>query len=215
MIDKTKEEQIKKKIIDFIERIHEYENLDASEIVINPFLAEALKLQDEKAKIKFFLTQRLQRGMVTSFGTLLQEIVKILDSDPKIEDIDLAIIKNGRKHYVQLKSGPEGFTRPALRKTKQAFRKLKLREPDCVTTIAFSYGAKAQLSPIWGKEVYKSADIILVGEEFWDYFFGEGFYDKLLNIFRSVQPPKTRIKRRKSFDEIFETVYTRLLKEGG
>jgi hypothetical protein len=149
--------------------------------------------------------------MVTSFGSLLQEIAKALDSDAKIEDIDLVIKKDGKSHYVQLKSGPEGFTRPALRKTKAGFDKLKKKDPACVTAIAFCYGAKNQLSKIWGKELYKSADIVLVGKEFWDYFFGIGCYDKLIKIFETItiEGGKKNIER-KSFDQIFETVYRRI-----
>lgn len=215
MMDRLKEERIKQKIQEFIIRIHDYEDIKEDEIVINPFLAGALKLNKKKDIIKFFLIQRLQRGIVTSFGTLLQEIAKILDSDANIEDIDLLVKKDGLDHYIQLKSGPEGFTRPALRKTKGAFEKLKQSNPKAVTVIAFCYGEKEQLSAIWGEEVYESADKVLIGKEFWNYFFGKDCYDKLLNIFRTVKIGKEGKHRltikRKSFDEIFKVVYKRIL----
>lgn len=214
MIDKNKEKQIRAKIAEYIKRIQKYENLKKDDLAINPFLANALKLDRKGDVYRFFVTQRLQRGMVTSFGSLLQEIAKILDSDAKIEDVDLVIKKGSKTHYIQLKSGPEGFTRPALRKTKGAFDKLKAKDPKCVTTIAFCYGVKNQLSKIWGKEVYKSADVVLVGKEFWNYFFGEGFYEKLINIFKTVELDKEdKSIRRKSFDEIFKTVYEKMMKE--
>lgn len=213
-MDKSKEKQIREKIAEYITGIQKYENLKKDDIAINPFLAGALKLNQKKDIIKFFLMQRLQRGIVTSFGTLLQEIAKILDSEANIEDIDLIIKKDHKVHYVQLKSGPEGFTRPALRKTKGAFDKLKAKDPACVTTIAFCYGVKSQLSKIWGKEVYKSADIVLVGKEFWDYFFGEGCYEKLINIFRTIKISKDKkLIKRKSFGEVFKIVYKKILKE--
>lgn len=214
-MDKNKEKQIREKIAKFIIGIQKYENLGKDDIAINPFLAGALKLNQKKDIIRFFLTQRLQRGIVTSFGTLLQEIAKILDAEANIEDVDLAIKKNNKVHYLQLKSGPEGFTRPALRKTKGSFDRLKVKDPACVTTIAFCYGKKSQLSKIWGKEVYESADIVLIGKEFWDYFFGEGFYEKLIKIFKTIKISKKReFIRRKSFDEIFKIVYKRILSEG-
>ena len=131
-----------------------------------------------------------------------------------MEDIDLVIKKDNKIHYVQLKSGPEGFTRPALRKTKGAFNKLKTGNPACVTTIAFCYGIKSQLSKIWGKELYESADIVLVGKEFWDYFFGEGFYEKLIDIFKSIEIDEDQAKiKRMSFDEILRAVYERIMGE--
>lgn len=213
-MDKDKEKLIREKIREYIIRIQQYENLKESDLAINPFLMGALKLNRKEDMLKFVITQRLQRGMVTSFGSLLQEIAKILDSEAKIEDVDLVIKKNDKVHYVQLKSGPEGFTRPALRKTKGAFDKLKAKDKTCVTTIAFCYGVKGQLSKIWGKEVYKSADIVLIGEEFWDYFFGKGCYEELIGIFRTVKIGRGQMSiKRKSFNEIFKTVYERILNE--
>lgn len=214
-MDKIKEQRIREKIAKYIiEMTQKYEKLKRDDLAINPFLAGALKLDSEEKIWEFFITQRLQRGIVTSFGSLLQEIAKILDSEANMEDIDLVIKKDNKVHYVQLKSGPEGFTRPALRKTKSAFDKLKAKDTKCVTTIAFCYGIKSQISKIWGKEVYESADIVLVGKEFWDYFFGEGFYEKLINIFKTIEIGKgqTTIKR-KSFDDILKTVYERILNE--
>jgi hypothetical protein len=215
IMDKVKEQKIRDKIAEYIiEMTQKYEKLKRDDLAINPFLAGALKLDTEEKIWKFFITQRLQRGIVTSFGSLLQEVAKILDSEANMEDIDLVIKKGDKTHYVQLKSGPEGFTRPALRKTKSAFDKLKVKYPKCVTTIAFCYGIKGQISKIWGKEVYSSADIVLVGKEFWDYFFGDGFYEKLINIFKTIEIDKGQaIIKRKSFDEILKTVYERILNE--
>lgn len=214
-MDKNKERQIREKIAGYIiEMTQKYEKLKREDLAINPFLAGALKLDSEEKIWKFFITQRLQRGIVTSFGSLLQEVAKILDSEANIEDIDLVIKKDDKIHYVQLKSGPEGFTRPALRKTKSAFDKLKARNPSCITTIAFCYGIKSQISKIWGKEVYESADIVLVGKEFWDYFFGEGFYEELINIFKTIEIGKGQATiKRKSFDDILKTAYERILNE--
>lgn len=62
MIDKNKEKQIKDKISEFIRRIHDYENLDESEIVINPFLAEALWLKNKKDRVKFFFNSKTPKG---------------------------------------------------------------------------------------------------------------------------------------------------------
>ncbi|MBM3252864.1 MAG: TdeIII family type II restriction endonuclease [Candidatus Omnitrophica bacterium] len=215
IMDKIKEQRIREKIAEYIiEMTQKYEKLKRDDLAINPFLAGALKLDSEEKIWKFFITQRLQRGIVTSFGSLLQEIAKILDSEANIEDIDLVIKKDNKIHYVQLKSGPEGFTRPALRKTKSAFDKLKAKDPKCVSTVAFCYGIKSQISKIWGKEVYESADIVLVGKEFWDYFFGDGFYEKLINIFKTIEIDKEQPAiKRKSSDEILKTVCEKILSE--
>lgn len=200
---------------DFLDRVHKLSELPMDEVVINPFLSAALRLESKADILDFFLTQRLQRGIVTSFGSVIQEIAKTLDSEAHEEDIDLVFVREGKKYYVQLKSGPEGFTRPALRKTRAAFQRVKAREPSCVTVIGFSYGTKAQLSPVWGREVYGSADRILVGKEFWDFFAGEGFYEELIGLIRSLKPKgsrgRRRVPRRMKFKQLHKHIYRRLL----
>ena len=213
-IPKQKKDRIVHIIEDFITRVHSLINLSIDEVVVNPFLATALGLKKKAEILEFFLMQRLQRGIVTSFGSVVQEIVKTLDSEAHEEDIDLVFVRNGKKHYVQLKSGPEGFKRPALRKTRAAFEKLKQRDSSCVTVIGFSYGAKAQLSPVWGRELYQSADIVLIGREFWDFFAGDGFYDELIKVFQSIKPKVgkgRRRMRRLKFKQLYKLIYQRLL----
>ena len=58
-----------------------------------------------------------------------------------------------------------------------------------------------------------SADIVLVGKEFWDYFFGTDCYNKVIKIFETVtiEDNKEGIQR-KSFDEIFKIAYKRISK---
>jgi hypothetical protein len=213
-ISRQKRGKITTIIEEFIIRVHELMNLPVDEVVVNPFLAAALGLKKRSEILEFFLMQRLQRGIVTSFGSVVQEIAKTLDAEAHEEDIDLVFERNGTKHYVQLKSGPEGFTRPALRKTRAAFQKLKTRNPSCVTVIGFSYGTRAQLSPVWGREAYESADRVLVGREFWDFFAGDGFYNELIRVFQSLKPRvgkgQKRLRRLK-FKQIYKLVYQRLL----
>ena len=154
-------------------------------LVANPFLSRAPGLRSREAK-QFALRQRVERSLVTSFGTLMQELIKVLNHEAGREDIDLVLRKDGRNYYIQLKSGPQGFTRPALRKTRPSFQKLKQEEPDAVTVIAMVYGTRKQLSPIWGKEAQQAADMLLVGKEFWDFFFGKGTYQQLLKVFEQA-----------------------------
>ncbi len=208
-----KRSRIEKIIERFVSNVHRLSELNADKIVVNPFLAAALGLREKPEILDFFLTQRMQRGIVTSFGTTIQKIAKTLDSEAKEEDVDLVFIKRSKKYYVQLKSGPEGFTRPALRKTKATFRKLKRRDPSCVTVIGFSYGTKEQLSPIWGREAYKSADRVLVGKKFWDFFAGKGFYDELIKVFQMSRPAtgRRRQSKRSTFRQIHRQLYRRLL----
>ena len=37
-----------------------------------------------------------------------------------------------------------------------------------------------------GKEAQQAADTLLVGEEFWNFFFGKGAYQQLLKVFEEA-----------------------------
>lgn len=153
----------------------------------NPFLLRVLGIKENTVEAyEFRIRQRLERTLVTSFGSIFQEVLKTLDREARVEDIDLVFKKNGRTHYVQLKSGPEGFTRPTLRKTKQTFEELKMQDPSCVTVIGFAYGSTRDLSPVWGQEAKESADMLLAGKDLWDYFLGKGAYEEILSVFEEA-----------------------------
>ncbi|MGB9791894.1 MAG: TdeIII family type II restriction endonuclease [Thermacetogeniaceae bacterium] len=188
MLSEEKKNRIKVKLKDWLYgKFDEIQEVDPVSLLPNPFLLRVLGIKENTIEAyEFRIRQRLERKLVTSFGSIFQEVLKMLDKEAKIEDIDLVFKKNGKIHYVQLKSGPQGFTRPALRKTKQTFEKLKKQDPTCVTVIGFAYGSNKDLSPIWGQEAKKSADMLLAGKELWDYFLGEGAYEEILSVFEEA-----------------------------
>lgn len=188
MIPVEKKEEIRALLRRWLDKkIGDFQRVDPLELIPNPFLIRIMGLKEGSPEsYEFRIRQRLERTLVTSFGSVFQEVLKVLDREAKVEDIDLVFTKDGRTHYVQLKSGTEGFTRPALRKTRQTFEELKRNDPDCVTVIGFAYGTQEKLSPIWGSEAQESADLLLAGESLWDYFLGEGAYRELLDLFEEV-----------------------------
>ncbi len=185
LLSKEKKERIKCLLKEWLNRkFDDIQGIDPLSLLPNPFLLRALGIKENSFEAyEFRIRQRLERTIVTSFGSVFQEVLKVLDKEAGIEDIDLVFEKNGRTHYVQLKSGPEGFTRPALRRTKQTFEELKKQDPNCVTVIGFAYGSNRHLSPVWGQEARKSADLLLAGKDLWDFFLGEGAYEEILGVF--------------------------------
>lgn len=188
MLAKEKRERIKIILKSWLYRkFDDIQKIDPVSLLPNPFLLRVLGIKENTVEAyEFRIRQRLERTLVTSFGTVFQEVLKTLDREARVEDIDLVFKKNGRTHYVQLKSGPEGFTRPALRKTKQTFEELKMQDSSCVTVIGFAYGSNRDLSPVWGQEAKESADMLLAGRDLWDYFLGEGAYEEVLSVFEEA-----------------------------
>lgn len=185
LLPEEKKERIKHLLKEWLsKKFDDIKEIDPLSLLPNPFLLRTLGIKENSPEAyEFRIRQRLERTLVTSFGSVFQTVLKVLDKEAGIEDIDLVFKKDGRSHYVQLKSGPEGFTRPALRKTKQTFEELKTQDPNCVTVIGFAYGSNSDLSPIWGQEAKGSADMLLAGKDLWDFFLSEGAYEEMLNVF--------------------------------
>lgn len=202
MLTHEKKKKIHVLVRDWLyKKIEDIEKIDPLSLFPNPFLLRALGIKEgSKEAYEFRIRQRLERILVTSFGGLFQQVLKVLDNEVNIEDIDLVFKKSGKTYYVQLKSGPEGFTRPALRKTKLTFEKLKKQDSNCISVIGFAYGNNDVLSPIWGDEARQSADLLLAGKDLWDFFIGQGTYEEILSIFETTgnEVAKERIDRQDS-----------------
>ena len=214
-MDSYKKEELKIIIKNWVKK--KYKNLvklDIAKLQPNPFLLRALGIRENTDKAwEFRISQRIERSLVTSFGqSLLEEIVKSLGfKKANMENIDFIFHKDNFIYYIQLKSGPEGFTRPALVKTKETFEKIKSQDERNKTVIAISYGDKNQLSKIWGDEALESADIVLVGKEFWNFFFGKDTYSELLKIFE--ESGKEVIKEIGKKGSVYEALIEELLKK--
>ena len=143
--------------------------LTLDDLNINPYLIATMNLSTPEQIVDFYVDQYFYRSIVTAFGSVFQMISQIFGEAAKVHDIDLLFKRKGRNHFVQLKSGPEGFTGPALRRTVERLEQVKKEDPKCETIIAFAYGTHRRLSPVWQREL--KADEILVGREFWEFVF--------------------------------------------
>jgi len=155
------------------------DSLNLDDLVLNPFLIRTLNLQRPEEIVEFFVNQRFQRGVVTAFGGLLEKgITKLFAEAANIPDIDLKFVRNDKNYYMQMKSGPEGFTGPALKRTIERMQELKRQNPNCVTLVAFAYGTEEKLSKVWGRELEQAVerevvDKVLIGRAFWEFVLGD------------------------------------------
>lgn len=188
------EEKIIKNIRAFVK--NQMKKLDAlilEHLVINPFLVGTLNFKKPEEVVEFFVNQRFQRSIVTAFGGLLEKrIARLFGEEAGIADIDLKFTRNGKIHYMQMKSGPEGFTGPALTKTINKMIRLKKENPDIITIIGFAYGTREKLSPVWGPTLLNAEkegeiDKVLVGREFWEFVLEDpNGYKIIFDIFRQT-----------------------------
>lgn len=180
--DNVRSELILAAIREFVlEQMRKTDKLTLNDLAINPFLVATMNLQTPEEIVEFFVNQRFQRGVVTAFGSLLEKrITRLFAESAGIADIDLRFKKNNKIYYMQMKSGPEGFTGPALKKTIDTMKKLKENNPDYQTIIAFAYGTKNKISKVWGGELSKAVeegivDQVLIGRDFWSFVLGDPY----------------------------------------
>lgn len=203
------------------DNIVKVDKLHLNDLAINPYLVEAMGLRTPEEIVEFFVNQRFQRGVVTSFGSLFEkQIAGYFGQSARISDVDLRFERGGVTYYVQLKSGPEGFTGPALTKTLSTMRGVKRENPDARTVIAFSYGTKSRLSKVWGaqlEEARMNGDVeVMIGREFWNFVLqSPDGYDVLFRIFEEagvVDGPSLSGDRR-TLENARKDAYERVLKE--
>jgi hypothetical protein len=86
------------------------QRLRIEDLHINPFLIRILSkemgLEDASSIVRWLVSQRLERSMVTSFGLALQEAARVFSEGTGVEGADILKTKDGRHHYIQVKSGP-------------------------------------------------------------------------------------------------------------
>jgi hypothetical protein len=91
-------------------RVQTIRRLQIDELHINPFLIRILAREmgwsDARAIVRWLVNQRLERGLVTSFGLALQEAAKVFSEGTGVEGADILKSKGGLRYYIQVKSGP-------------------------------------------------------------------------------------------------------------
>ena len=195
--------------------------LHLSDIAINPYLIATMNLHAPEEVVDFIVTQRIQRSVVTSFGSLLEKKIAGFFGEPAgIKDVDLKFEREGKTCYVQLKSGPEGFTGPALEKTLVSMENLKKRNPSCRTVVAFSSGTRQKLSKVWGPELLRAESggkvEVMVGREFWKFVLNDkNGYKILFDIFNKagVVNDSTISGETQTLEEARRDAYNRILEE--
>jgi len=222
-IDLEKSRQILKAVREFVlDQMKKMDTLTLDNLSINPFLVGTLNLQTPEDVIEFFVNQRFQRSVTTAFGTLLEKrVTKLFAEAADIADIDLKFKRNDSIYYMQMKSGPEGFTGPALKKTIETMRKIKEENPNHKTIIAFAYGTRNKISKVWRRDLEKAVqegavDLVLIGREFWEFVLSDpDGYKVVFELMRKagVVETLTLMGERRTLEKARRDAIKRILKQ--
>lgn len=131
-------------------------------------------LNDARSIVQWLVSQRLERGTVTSFGIALQDAAKIFSEGTGVEGADILKTKGGRHYHIQVKSGPNTIPKDLGVRISQLLRSAQRRNLGSVALFGMCYGSKQQVSGIVRQYVEQEGGINwLTGREFWEFISGD------------------------------------------
>ncbi len=132
--------------------------------------ATMLELDSPEALLRYRLAQFLERGAVTAMGTALQAIAKVIaGSGSGVAGADIEKRRDGRRYYVQVKSGPDTANKDIAQNIATLLNSARARDPEAICMLGVCYGRPEQISPIAKGELDRRGVGLLVGREFWEF----------------------------------------------
>ncbi|GMU41876.1 MAG: hypothetical protein AMXMBFR23_27420 [Chloroflexota bacterium] len=169
--------------------------LDVTELRPNPFLVDILirGLGFDRAEqvATFIVNQRFERGAVTSMGTTLQDVARIVagpESGSGTDGADLEVHRDGVRYFVQVKSGPVTINKDIASEISRDLNSARQRYGgNSVAILGVCYGTDLEVNPI-GRGILTERGVrILAGAEFWDFLSNDkGTMDEIQSIARET-----------------------------
>ncbi len=174
-IDSKKRKQIREIFRKFLlNRVNTIRRLKLSDLDINPFLIRILShelgLNSPRKIIEWLVSQRIERGTVTSFGIALEEVAKVFSEGTAVEGADILKTKRGKRYYIQVKSGPNTIPKDLGVRIAQLLRSAQRRNRGSLVLYGMCYGSRNQVSSIVRKYVEREGGVEWkCGREFWEF----------------------------------------------
>lgn len=204
-VELSHDEEVKAEIRAFLSKgIRSIQELSTEKLVdecaINPFLVKALGIKDFDTLARFYVYQRVGRSLVTSFGTTMEHLIRVLSGgerprfrDPKTGKMvkwwDVKANINGKTYYMSVKSGPRDMDKDQVERFAQRAQTLKQSEPNAVPIIAMCYG-RAPLGVISATlrgEGLSARKNTLTGQKLYKRLTGQPeYYKRLLDLTHEV-----------------------------
>ena len=166
-----------------------------AESAINPFLVKALGLNDFDSLAKYYVYQRISRSIVTSFGTRMEKMVRLVIGGDKGEWWDIVKKTDEVNYYVSVKSGPRDMNKDqTVEFSRNAKRTIK-EDRKAWPFIAMGYGKEAWpvITDTLVNEGLDPKRHAYVGKALYALLSGErGYYSKVLGLVPNADPTLTQ-----------------------
>jgi hypothetical protein len=160
------------------QRVVNLERLTLADLTFNVVLLRAnatmLELHDAETLLRYRLAQRMERGSVTAFGTTLQAISKdIAGHATGVAGADIMLVKDNRRYYIQVKSGPDTANRDIAQNIGSLLNSARARDPEAVCMFGVCYARPEQISGIVKGQLQRAGVGLRVGRDFWEFISGD------------------------------------------
>ena len=157
------------------DRISGIEKLRLDDIELNPFLIASIKnqfgMKNQNDLAKWIINQRIERGLVTAFGGVLQKIAKEFANQPTQPGFTITLKKNGKKYNIIITSGPNPYAVTQATDLRNRMMESKRRDPTSIPILGMCYGNDDVVSSIVKKELKEIK--YFAGKEFWSFISGD------------------------------------------
>lgn len=179
--------------------------LSINNLNFNPFLLRVLNLDSPKKIAEFMINERLERSVVTSFGSRIQKVAKLVGGKGTgVEGGDILVEKEGKRYYVQMKAGPNTPNKDLVSMINQLLRSATRRNAGSIALLGMTYGTREQVSGII--KGYSHIDW-KIGREFWEFIGEKGLAHEIYEIIAEIN------KEYKQDGMTFNELYEEKLKE--
>lgn len=189
MIAKDIELQIQMHFEHFLDnKITSIMNLSISDLDINIFLVASvrnqLRIKTSYDLSEWLVRQRLERSMVTSLGSTLQNIAKEFSNEKPLPNLTARIIRDQKIYNLIIKSGSNHNVQ-VTRDIQRILLQTKNKEPDSIPIFGICYGQESMISSIVKK--YTNGIHVLIGNDFWSFISEDpNCYKRILKIASEV-----------------------------
>jgi type II restriction endonuclease EcoO109I-like protein len=133
-------------------------------------IATMLELNTPEALLRYRLAQHLERSLVTAMGTALQAVAKVIAGQGSgVAGADIEKIRDGRRYFVQIKSGPDTANKDIAQNIAALLNSARVRDPEAICLLGVCYGRPDQISGIAHREMQARGVGLLIGREFWEF----------------------------------------------
>ncbi len=192
------EKEALKKVEEFVLRVKELiEKISADDLIekggVNPYMAKALGMKTIDEVVEFFVGRRVERSLGTSFGNVLDDVIRILLNGLKGKELVSQygkwikwwdVVLPDRRIVISIKSGPADMDKDQVLYFAQRAKEAEAN--DFRPFLVFAYGKRAFpiIENYLKEEGYAPEKYLRIGKAIFEEFLTDStYYKTALEVF--------------------------------